>query len=101
MTKPRGFAAMTPEARKAIAMLGGAAVPPEKRMFSRDKALAKAAGAAVPPEKRMFARDKALAKSAGAKGGKGKRLITITPVSGTIKSGDVVHYPDGSVGKIV
>ncbi len=48
MTDPtprlRGFAAMTPEARRAIAAKGGAAVPANKRSFSKDPTLAAAAG---------------------------------------------------------
>jgi general stress protein YciG len=40
----RGFAAMDEEKRRAIARKGGAAVPPEKRSFSRDRTLAADAG---------------------------------------------------------
>jgi len=40
----RGFAAMSPEKRRAIAAKGGANVPPDKRSFSRSAALAAAAG---------------------------------------------------------
>ena len=35
--KLRGFAAMTPEKRKAIAAVGGKSVPAEKRSFSKSK----------------------------------------------------------------
>lgn len=41
----RGFAAMSPETRSAIAAKGGASVPAHKRSFSQDRALAMAAGA--------------------------------------------------------
>ena len=46
-TKPkamRGFAAMSPEKRTAIARLGGAAVPEDKRSFSQNRDLAARAG---------------------------------------------------------
>ena len=39
-----GLAVATEEARKAIASLGGKAVPPHKRMFARDNALAVSVG---------------------------------------------------------
>jgi uncharacterized protein len=42
--KPRGFAAMSEERRRAIASMGGMSVPAEKRSFSKNKALASAAG---------------------------------------------------------
>lgn len=42
----RGFAAMSPEKRKAVAAKGGASVPSHKRCFARDKALAARAGSA-------------------------------------------------------
>lgn len=42
----RGFAAMSPEKRRAIAAKGGAAVPRHKRSFSQDPALASNAGRA-------------------------------------------------------
>ena len=41
----QGFASMTPEKRKEIAILGGKAVPAEKRAFSTKKGLAAKAGA--------------------------------------------------------
>ena len=41
---PKGFAAMDPEKQRAIARKGGAAVPAEKRAFSRDRHLAARAG---------------------------------------------------------
>jgi len=40
----RGFAAMDPEKRRAIARLGGAAVPADKRSFSLYPSLAASAG---------------------------------------------------------
>lgn len=43
-TKPRGFAAMSAEKRKAISSKGGKGVRPENRSFSKDRDLAKAAG---------------------------------------------------------
>lgn len=42
--KPRGFAAMSAEKRRAIAIKGGKAVPDERRAFSQNRALAAAAG---------------------------------------------------------
>ncbi len=42
--RKRGFGSMSPEKQRAIAAMGGKALSPEKRAFSRDKALAKAAG---------------------------------------------------------
>jgi general stress protein YciG len=68
----RGFAAMDPERRRAIARLGGAAVPAEKRTFSKKRDVASAAGtrggANVPAEKRTFSIMPELASSAGKKG---------------------------------
>ena len=43
--RPRGFAAMTPERRSEISRMGGAAVPADKRSFSKDRELAAIAGA--------------------------------------------------------
>ena len=40
----RGFAAMDPEKRRAIAAKGGASVPAEKRSFAMSKNLASQAG---------------------------------------------------------
>ncbi len=42
--KPRGFAALSPERRRAIAASGGAAVDPAKRSFSQNRDLAATAG---------------------------------------------------------
>lgn len=69
----RGFASMDPERVRAIAAMGGAAVKPENRSFSKNKTLAQEAGTkggkAIPSEKRAFSRDPALASKAGRKGG--------------------------------
>jgi general stress protein YciG len=43
-TARRGFAAMSPEQRRAISRIGGLAVPPEHRSFSTNPKLASAAG---------------------------------------------------------
>lgn len=43
--KPRGFAVLSLERRREIASLGGAAVPADRRSFSRDPDLARKAGA--------------------------------------------------------
>jgi general stress protein YciG len=40
----RGFAAMDPEKRRAIAAKGGGSVSPSNRSFARDKELAASAG---------------------------------------------------------
>lgn len=40
----RGFASMSPERRREIAALGGAAVPADKRSFSQQRDLASSAG---------------------------------------------------------
>lgn len=40
----RGFASMSPERRREIARMGGAAVPEEKRSFSQNRDLARDAG---------------------------------------------------------
>lgn len=68
-----GFAAMTPAKRKAIAAMGGKAIPAEKRSFSVSRDLAVSAGRlggiSVPAEKRSFSRDRDLARQAGRKGG--------------------------------
>ncbi len=44
-TQKRGFAALNPEKRRAIAKMGGSSVRPEDRAYSKDRALAAAAGA--------------------------------------------------------
>lgn len=43
-SKPRGFAAISPERRRQIASMGGLSVDPSKRSFSRDRKLAARAG---------------------------------------------------------
>lgn len=42
--RKRGFAAMDPDKRRAIAAKGGASVPSEKRSFAKDRDLAADAG---------------------------------------------------------
>jgi general stress protein YciG len=75
--RPRGFAAMSPEKRKAIASRGGTSVPKEKRSFSQSRDLAARAGRDgglnVDPGKRAFRKDPALAAAAGRKGGLASR----------------------------
>jgi general stress protein YciG len=44
MRKPQGFAAMTPERQKEIAAMGGRAIKPKNRTYSRDQDLAREAG---------------------------------------------------------
>ncbi len=72
----RGFAAMTLEQRRAIASMGGKAVPAEKRSYSANRALAaesgRKGGNAVPDEKRSYSADPELASRAGAKGGRAR-----------------------------
>jgi general stress protein YciG len=69
----RGFASMTPKQRSAISRLGGLAVKPENRSFSKNRELAASAGsvggANVPANKRSFSRNKRLAQRAGRAGG--------------------------------
>lgn len=43
-SKPRGFAAISPERQREIASLGGQSVDPSNRSFSRDRKLAARAG---------------------------------------------------------
>lgn len=43
--KPRGFAALSPEARAEVAKKGGAAVPSDRRSFHTQPGLASRAGA--------------------------------------------------------
>lgn len=70
----RGFAAMSPEAHRKIASMGGKAVPAAKRSFSTNRDLATVAGqkggAAVQPHRRSFYYNRALARAAGQKGGR-------------------------------
>jgi general stress protein YciG len=71
--RPRGFAAMDPERQRAIASMGGKAVPGGKRSFSQNKTLASQAGRkgglSVPDERRSFSQNRSLAAAAGRKGG--------------------------------
>jgi general stress protein YciG len=69
----RGFASMSPEKRAAIASMGGKAVKPENRAFSKNRTLASSAGkkggVSVRPDRRSFSTDRKLASDAGKKGG--------------------------------
>ena len=69
----RGFASMSPEKRAAIARMGGKAVKPENRSFSKNADLASTAGrkggSSVKKEKRAFSLNRQLASEAGKKGG--------------------------------
>lgn len=44
MSKPRGFAALSPERRQEMARKGGQSVPAEKRTFAKDREHAARAG---------------------------------------------------------
>ncbi|ALK07941.1 general stress protein [Blastochloris viridis] len=70
----RGFAAMDAQTRRAIARKGGQSVPPEKRVFAKDRSLATSAGQkggrSVDPANRSFSQDRELASDAGRKGGR-------------------------------
>lgn len=72
-TKDKGFASMTVARQREIAQMGGKAVKPENRSFSKHPEVARAAGRlgglAVPKEKRLFYNDRELAAEAGRKGG--------------------------------
>lgn len=82
MTQPtkqkRGFAAMTPERRRELASMGGRALKPEQRSFSRNPDLAASAGRkgglAVDPAKRTFSINHDMAVDAGRKGGLAKKV---------------------------
>jgi len=73
----RGFAGMTPEQRSRIASLGGKAVKPESRSFSKDNKLAissgRKGGQSIAPANRSFSQDRELAAEAGRKGGLAKK----------------------------
>ena len=77
--KPRGFAAMSSEKRREIAALGGKAVPPESRSFSKNRELARSAGhtggLAVKAEDRAYSKDTELARRSGAVGGNSAQAI--------------------------
>lgn len=67
----RGFASMSPERQRAIAAMGGRALPAEKRSFSRDAELASKAGKkGGKVSGGNFANDPERAAEAGRKGGK-------------------------------
>ena len=70
----RGFAAMDEHMRREIARKGGRSVPPEKRVFAKDRTLATAAGRkggrSVDPANRSFSQNRELASDAGRKGGR-------------------------------
>jgi len=71
--KPRGFAAMSLEKRRAIASKGGSALSAEKRSFSRDPELAAKAGkigGSALSGKKSFAADPERAAKIGRLGGK-------------------------------
>jgi general stress protein YciG len=83
----RGFASMSIEDRRRIASMGGKAVHPSKRSFSRSRKLAseagKRGGVSVPPEKRSYFKDRELASRCGRIGGMSipaeKRSFSTTP----------------------
>lgn len=68
----RGFAAMDPARQREIASMGGRAIPPEKRSYSKNRELASQSGrnggTKVKPENRSYSRDRELASRAGKKG---------------------------------
>ena len=76
--KKRGFALMSKADQIKNARKGGAAVPAEKRSFSRNRALAAEAGRkggqSVDPKNRTFSRDPAFAAEVGRKGALKKKL---------------------------
>jgi general stress protein YciG len=80
----RGFASMSPEKRAAIARMGGKAVKPENRAFSKNRALAsnagKKGGLSVRPDKRSFSTNRKLASEAGKKGGESERAKIKDPL---------------------
>lgn len=76
MSKPRGFAALSPEQRREIATKGSHAVAPDNRSFSQPGFAAKAGGKggrATPAAKRAFSVNRELAAEAGRKGGLARR----------------------------
>ena len=92
--RPRGFAAMSPEKRRAIASRGGTSVPKETRSFSQSRDLASRAGRDgglnVDATKRAFRRDPALAAEAGRKGGLASRRGPAKPTEGETGGGEEV-----------
>jgi general stress protein YciG len=110
MKKRTGFASMETEKQRAIASMGGKAIPPEKRSFSQDRELASRAGRKggqnVAPENRSFSRNTDLASAAGRKGGAasngGKSRPDVASVAsstpkGTTKIKPVSVAPDASL----
>ena len=77
----RGFAAMTPERQREIASMGGRALKPEQRSFSRNLELAASAGRkgglAVDPAKRTFIVNHDMAVDAGRKGGRARSRANV------------------------
>jgi general stress protein YciG len=75
--RKRGLAALSPERRKAIAAMGGRAVPPEKRAFSQDHQFAAKAGRKggklAKPENRFFSRFPEKAVEAGQTSAEARR----------------------------
>jgi uncharacterized protein len=74
----QGFASMSPEKRREIAIIGGKSVPAEKLGFAalspeRRRELASKGGKSVPAEKRSFSTNPDLAAQAGRKGGQAVR----------------------------
>jgi uncharacterized protein len=80
MKRRQGFASMSPEKRREIAVKGGSSVPAEKRSFSLDRSLAgdagRKGGQSHKPESRSFSRDRELAAKAGRIGGQTVRPET-------------------------
>jgi general stress protein YciG len=71
----RGFAGMSPERQRELAVKGGKSVPGDKRTFSKDRDLAAAAGrkgGKAQRANRSFS-NRAFAAEAGRKGGMAKR----------------------------
>lgn len=93
----RGLAKMTPERVREICSKGGAATPPEKRSFSKDRSLASEAGRiggiSVDPAKRSFSKNPSLAAEAGRKGG-GKNKGKLDPAYVEAKEkGEKLYVP--------
>ena len=75
--RKRGLAALSPERRRAIAAMGGKAVPPEKRAFSQDHQFAAKAGRKggklAKAENRFFSRFPEKAVEAGQTSAEARR----------------------------
>ena len=69
----RGFGSMDPLRRRQMASMGGKAVRPENRSYSKNRRLAaesgRKGGQAVASEKRTYSINKQLAITSGRKGG--------------------------------